>query len=257
MSTTERKPYLLKTVMVVGLCIMAIALSASLLRAESNWLLKGRDLLQSMGLNSSNKELSSSEIGAGLKEALRVGSENVVNQLGRVDGFNKDAAIHIPLPDKLRAVRSALQRVGMSGLLDDLELKINRAAEVATPKARKLFVQAIAEMTISDVEAIYKGPDDSATQYFKKKMSPALAEEMRPVVESSLAEVGAMQVYDRVMGEYRSLPFMPDVKADLTNYVVQKGMDGIFYYLAKEEAAIRKDPAKQTTDLLRRVFGGQ
>lgn len=57
------------------------------------------------------------------------------------------------------------------------------------------------------------------------------------------------------MGKYESMPFVPDVKSDLTGHVVDKGMDGIFHYLAKEEAAIRQNPAKQTTDLLKSVFG--
>jgi hypothetical protein len=105
--------------------------------------------------------------------------------------------------------------------------------------------------------SIYKGPDDAATKYFQSKMSQPLAETMHPIVEKSLSQVGAVKSYDNVIGEYRSLPFVPDVKADLTNYVTEKGMDGIFYYLAQEEAAIRQNPAKRTTDLLKRVFGSK
>jgi hypothetical protein len=145
----------------------------------------------------------------------------------------------------------------MSGMLQDLELKLNRAAEVATPKAKKLFGQAITDMSFDDVKKIYDGPEDAATQYFKGKMSPELAEEMRPVVTESLAKVGAVQSYDNVMKKYRSLPFMPDVKANLTDHVVEQGIDGIFYYMAKEEAAIRQNPVKRTTDLLKRVFGAK
>ena len=136
-------------------------------------------------------------------------------------------------------------------------MKLNRAAEVATPKAKELFSQAISEMTFEDVMNIYNGPDDAATRYFQKKMTPPLAREMQPVVDQSLAEVGAVQAYDKVMAEYRSMPFVPDVKADLTTYVVEKGMDGIFHYMAVEEAAIRQDPAKRTTELLQRVFGAK
>ena len=88
-------------------------------------------------------------------------------------------------------------------------------------------------------------------------MSPSLAKEMEPVINNSLSEVGAIQAYDNVVKEYRSIPFVPDVKADLTGYVTEKGMDGIFYYMAKEEAAIREDPAKRTTELLKRVFGAK
>ncbi|HDJ28831.1 MAG TPA: DUF4197 domain-containing protein, partial [Proteobacteria bacterium] len=99
--------------------------------------------------------------------------------------------------------------------------------------------------------------DDAATSYFKGKMSKPLAEEMRPIVNESLAQVGAIQSYDNMMGKYKSLPFVPDVKADLTEHVLDKGMDGIFYYIAKEEAAIRQNPVKRTTELLKRVFGAQ
>ncbi len=220
----------------------------------NSWFDKGSELLKSFGGGEKAKELTVEEIGAGLKEALRVGSQNVVNQLGATDGFNKDSNIHIPLPDNLNKVKTMLSKVGMSSLFEDLELKLNRAAEVATPKAKKLFWGAISQMTLEDVKGIYNGPDDAATQYFKKKMSPELAMEIKPVIEDSLSEVGAVNSYDNMMKEYKSLPFVPDVKADLTAHVVEKGMDGIFYYIAKEEAAIRQNPAKRTTELLKKVF---
>ena len=225
--------------------------------AQSSWWQKGTDLLKGPGAGKTQDVLTSEEIGAGLKDALRVGSENVVSQLGSQDGFNLDPAIHIPLPEQFSTVKSTLGKFGMTSLLDDLELKLNRAAEVATPKAKALFGQAISEMTFEDAMNIYNGPDDGATRYFQDKMTPPLAKEMQPVVEQSLAEVGAVQSYDNVMGEYRTIPFVPDVKADLTTYVVEKGMDGIFYYMAKEEAAIRQNPAKRTTELLQKVFGAK
>jgi hypothetical protein len=225
--------------------------------AQSGWWEKGVDLLKSPVGTTAQQALSSEEIGAGLTEALLVGSENVVSQLGRLDGFNLDPAIRIPLPQQFDTVKSLLGKFGMSSLLDDLELKLNRAAEVATPRAKTLFKQAISEMTFEDVMNIYNGQDDAATRYFQDKMTPPLAREMQPVVEQSLAEVGAVQAYDNVMGEYRAIPFVPDVKADLTTYVVEKGMDGIFHYMAVEEAAIRQNPAKRTTDLLQRVFGAK
>jgi hypothetical protein len=243
----------------VLMCVIAI--TASLLygatKAHSGWLDKGLEMLKSPAGTTAQKALTSEEIGNGLKEALLVGSESVVSQLGKTDGFNLDQAIHIPLPEKFNTVKSVLGKIGMAPMLDDLELKLNRAAEVATPKAKELFVQAISEMTFEDVMNIYNGPEDAATRYFQDKMTPPLAREMQPVVEQSLAEVGAVQAYDNVMGEYRSIPFVPDVKADLTTYVIEKGMDGIFYYMGVEEAAIRQNPAKRTTDLLQRVFGAQ
>lgn len=241
------------------------ALPLSQSAAQSDWLKKGKDLLDSSGITSGSggsdtsaiRGLTSGEISDGLREALRVGSQRVVDQVGQTDGYNADKSIHLPLPDSLQKVQSALELAGLSSMMDDLELRLNRAAEAAAPKAKALFINAIEEMTLEDVEKIYNGPEDAATRYFQGKMSTPLAKEMAPVVNESLSEVGAIQSYESVMGEYRSIPFVPDAKADLTDYVVEKGMDGIFFYLAKEEAAIRKDPLKRSTALLQKVFGAQ
>ena len=192
----------------------------------------------------------------GLVEALRVGTERVVDQVSLADGYNLDPDIHIPLPGALDDVQKVLKSLGMSDLADDLELRLNRAAEAAAPEAKELFFQAIGEMSFEDVQQIYSGPDDAATRYFQDKMTPALAERMQPVVDRSLADVGAIQSYDTMMKQYESVPFVPDAKADLNDYVVDKAMDGIFHYVAIEEAAIRNDPAARTTELLQQVFGG-
>jgi len=207
------------------------------------------------GEDQQEQTLDSEEVGSGLKEALRVGTGTVVGNLGQPGGFNLDPAIHIPLPGQLQQVKGWLGKIGMDSMLTDLENELNEAAEIATPKAKELFLQAINEMTMDDVMGIYKGPDDAATQYFKSKMSAPLAAAMKPVVDESLADVGALTTYDSAMASYNELPFAPQVDVDLGDYVVEKGMDGIFYYLAKEEAAIRQDPVKRTTDLLQRVFG--
>lgn len=200
--------------------------------------------------------LTTQEMSDGLTEALRVGTERVVGQVGATDGYNLDPNIHIPLPGALQKVQSVLKKTGMSSLTDDLELRLNRAAEAAAPEAKTLFWQTINEMTFDDVRQIYDGPDDAATRYFQRKMTPPLAKRMEPVVEDSMAEVGAVRSYDAMIQQYKSVPFVPDVKANLTTHVVEKAMDGIFYYVAREEAAIRNDPVARTTDLLKKVFGG-
>jgi hypothetical protein len=221
-----------------------------------NWTDLGQGILRGDGSSApSPTSLPTSEIAAGLKDALKVGIDRVVAQLGQPGGFNSDPAIHIPLPGSLENARGMLDKVGMAGPLDELELRLNRAAEEATPKTKELFIQAISEMTLDDAKAIYNGPQDAATRYFQSKMSPELATAMRPTVEQSLSDVGAIQTYDEVMGKYRTLPFVPDVKTDLTGYVVDKGMAGIFHCLANEEIAIRQDPAQRTTELLQKVFG--
>ncbi len=247
-----------KSIFLICITIIVLSCNPGVVTAQSSWLQKAKDLVGGFQKSDSEQSaLSVDNIAAGLKDALRVGSETVVKQLGKTDGFNADPAIHIPLPENFKTVRNALDKIGMSSMLDDLELRLNRAAEVATPKAKSLFLQSIKEMTLEDAMGIYKGPDDAATKYFQSKMSQPLAETMHPIVENSLSQVGAVQTYDNIIGKYRSLPFVPDVKADLTNYVTERGMNGIFHYLAREEAAIRQNPAKRTTDLLKRVFGAQ
>jgi len=246
--------YLLLVLVVSG------SLSWQVSAAEKSWFETGQGILDSFfGGEESSSEvgaLSTDEVVDGLKEALRVGTETVVGQLGQRDGFNGDEVIHIPLPSQLSSVKSMLDKVGMAGLMDDLETKLNRAAEAATPEAKALFLDAIKEMSFEDAKRIYNGPDDAATQYLREKMNDPLERALRPLIENSLSEVGAVQAYDNAMGSYQNIPFVPDVKADLTDHTMEKGMDGIFYYLAQEEAAIRKDPLKRSTEILRKVFGG-
>ncbi|SDM98395.1 Protein of unknown function [Geoalkalibacter ferrihydriticus] len=208
----------------IAVLLLALVMTSASL-AQGSWLQKGRDLLRG-GSPATTTDLSNQQIAAGLREALRVGSENVVGQLGALNGFNADPQVRIPLPNSLDRVRTALRPLGMAPMLDDLEVRLNRAAEVATPKAKQLFLQSIEAMTLEDVMGIYNGPPDAATRYFQDKMSTPLAAEMRPIVAESLAEVGAVQSYESVMSRYRSLPLAPEVGTDLTGYVVD-GFDNL------------------------------
>lgn len=241
-------------------CMVGLAVTCAFgalvpdVRGQS-WLEKGKEALEQLSTDSSAQGLSTETIADGLKEALRVGTANVVQQLGQTDGFNKHPDVHIPLPGSLGKVQTALDRVGASALLDDLELKLNRAAEQATPRAKALFWESITEMTLEDARSIYNGPQDAATRYFQGSMSDPLAQEMQPVIEDTLSQVGAVQSYDRVMNRYTAIPFVPDVKADLVSHTLDKTLDGLFTILAREEAAIRANPAKRTTKLLQTVFG--
>ncbi len=247
-----------KIIIVVSTLCLFYGLPA--VQASDKWLDKilSKDKKSDSKLNTKGLDLGGlnlEDISSAFKEALTKGSSNVVSQLGKADGFNADEAIHIPLPKSLKKVRKVLKKVGMSDMVNDLETKLNRAAEAATPIAKDLFIQSIKDMTFEDVKKIYSGANDSATQYFKQKMSGSLSEKMNPIVEKSLLEVGAVKALNAVMEKYGDIPFVKSVKPDLTGHVVQKGMDGIFYYLAKQEAEIRKNPIKQTTNLLKKVFG--
>jgi len=255
MARSSNHRRLARTVVGVFLCVGAALPPAGAWAVD--WLGQGTAVLQNLSQPQKPAgNLSVDEMGQGFQEALRIGADNVVARLGKADGFNADPAIRIPLPKQLDSVRSVLGKVGMGQSMDDLELRLNRAAEAAVPRAKELFWQAIKQMTFSDVKAIYSGPTNAATLYFKEKMTPSLKLEMRPLVDSAMAQAGAVQAYETVMGKYRSMPFVPDVKADLTEHVLDRGLAGMFHYIAQEEAAIRTNPARQTTDLLKKVFGG-
>lgn len=238
----------------ITLFLITATLGTSQTMAAEKWWEKAIDLLSGENEVQLPGEISTTEIADAFREALSIGSQQVVAQLGTADGFNTDPAVHIPLPGELARVKSMLANVGMSRFVDDLELKLNRAAEKATPIAKELFLQAISEMEFDDVVTIYQGQNNSATLYFQEEMSQSLSQQMAPIVEESLMQVGAVKALDDVLGNYNNLPFVPDVSADLTKHVVEKGMEGIFFYMAKEEAAIRENPVKQTTELLRKVF---
>jgi hypothetical protein len=227
--------------------------------ARAGWLDTGKDMLKSLGGADGGGSLSEAQIGKGLKAALEVASERVVTQVGQIGGYLDDPAIHIPLPGYLAQARNLLSTVGAADLLTDLETKLNRAAETAAPQAQEMFLDAIGQMTMQDAREILGGPDDAATQYFKRTMSPELRETFRPVVDAKLAETGAIQTLDETVAAYDKIPFAGRLAKNAQGRLVDHGLDGalsgLFHYMAKEEAAIRNDPAKRTTDLLKQVFG--
>jgi uncharacterized protein DUF4197 len=200
--------------------------------------------------------LSQGDIGSGLKEALKVASQRVVGRVGKNDGYFADPAIRIPLPGQLQQIESPLRSVGAGGLLDDLQLKMNRGAEQAAPKALNIFVDAATRMTFDDARMILTGPQDSATQYFKRTTSASLTTSFRPIVDSALSGVGAVAALRTVQTRAAGIPFVGQMigNFNLTDFTVGKALDGLFYYLAVEEGAIRTNPVARTTNLLKRVF---
>jgi len=145
--------------------------------------------------------------------------------------------------------------VGYGPKIDSFVLSMNRSAEAAAPAARKIFVDAITSMSIDDARHILTGSDTAATEYFKQKTTPQLTAAFRPVVDKTMAENGVTKQYNALVGQYKSLPFAKTQNLDITDYVVGKALDGLFYEVGEEEKKIRQDPAKQTTDLLKEVFG--
>jgi hypothetical protein len=199
--------------------------------------------------------LSNDKIAAGLKEALTISTGNAVAATGRSDGFLKNLAIKILLPEKLRAVGKGMRMVGMGAQVDELEVGMNRAAEQATPAAKQIFIKAVTRMTFADARQILSGGDTAATDYFKRQSSDQLTAAFSPIVHQAMERVGVIRQYDKVMQNSVAASLAGNQNFSLDKYVVGKTMDGLFYMLGEEEKKIRKDPAAQVTSLLKEVFG--
>ncbi len=198
--------------------------------------------------------LSNNKISAGLREALSVSTSKAVATTGKPDGFLKNEAIKILLPDKLRTIGKGARLLGMGSQMDELEIGMNRAAEQATPKAKQIFLNAVARMTFDDARKILSGGDTAATDYFKRQTSAELTTAFKPIVHTSLVNVGVVKQYNAIM-QNPVAGSLGGQNFNLDNYVVGKTLDGLFCMLGQEEKKIRKDPAAQTTSLLKEVFG--
>ena len=199
--------------------------------------------------------LSHDKIISGLKEALEVGTEKTVQLTGNTDGYLKNEAIKILLPEQLQSMDTALRVVGFGPQVDEFTVSMNRAAEQAAPLAKPVFKDAITQMSFDDAKKILDGSDTAATDYFKGKTKDKLAVAFKPEVEKAMNQVGVTAQYKELVGQYTALPFVNAEQFDLDNYVVGKSLDGLFYTLAQEEQKIRRDPTARVTDLLKEVFG--
>jgi RNA binding exosome subunit len=194
-------------------------------------------------------------IASGLKEALTLGTGNAVTSVSKVDGYFGNKMIKIPLPEKIQFVASALRKLGYQKQVDDFVLTMNRAAEKAAPQAKEIFIDAIKQMSFEDAQKILNGGNTAATGYFKTKTSKKIFEAFKPIVTSSMNEVGVTKSYNEMMGRYTSsVPFASKESLDLGTYVTNKASDGLFYMVGQEEKKIRTDPSARATDLLKKVF---
>jgi hypothetical protein len=212
--------------------------------------------IKSLGSGSaSGSGLSSDEIISGLKEALTIGTDSAAKRLSKPDGFFKDAALKILMPDEAKKAETTLRKFGMGALVDKAILSMNRAAEDAAGGVSTIFINAVKGMTVTDGLKILRGGDFAATDYLKASTTSQLTEKMRPVIEASLAKVNATTYWKDVFTAYNKLSFgSKPVNTDLSTYVTERAMSGIFLSIGQEEQKIRKDPAAQVTGLLKKVF---
>jgi hypothetical protein len=210
-----------------------------------------KSILNSVGTGNGN--LSNADVVQGLKEALRVGTDSSTYHLGLLNGFFKDDMIKILMPPEAQKVEKTLRDVGLGSVVDKAVLSMNRSAEDASKYVGNIFMNAIKQMTIQDAFGILRGGDRAATDYLKRTTTAQLTAAFRPIVSKSLQFTDATKYWKDVFSTYNRFSNTP-VNTDLTSYVTQKTLDGLFYHISLEEQAIRKDPAARVTDILKKVF---
>ncbi len=204
-----------------------------------------------------NSQISESQIGSALKQALQNGIEHQVTKLTSENGFYKNDMVKILLPEELQKVDNTLRKIGLGSLADEGLKLMNRAAEDAVKEATPIFVNAVKEMTFQDAKNILMGSNQAATQYLEQKTTQELYQKFYPQVEKSLGKVGADQIWTTAINKYNTLPLTEDVNPNLSEYVTHQALEGVFTMIAIEEAKIRSDFNSRTTDLLKKVFALQ
>ncbi|HZW62084.1 MAG TPA: DUF4197 domain-containing protein [Flavobacteriaceae bacterium] len=208
-------------------------------------------------VNQMPQGISQEEIGNGLRQALDFGIDKQVTKLAQTDGFFKNELVKILLPEELQKVDKTLRDIGLGNLADEGLKVLNRAAEDAVGEATPIFVQAVKEITFADAKNILLGNDYAATTYLKEKTETALYSKFNPVIHSSFTKVGADAVWKNLITRYNNLPFTTDVNPDLTDYVTQEALKGVYTMISVEEKNIRTQLESRTTDLLKKVFALQ
>ena len=244
--------------------IAVSALAVFMTQANALDLSTLKDAIKSSGsINSDNtasstggvSSLTNSEANGGLKEALTQGVSKAVASLGATDGFLGNKDVKIPLPNSLKKIEKGMKFMGMGKQSDELILKMNRAAEAAVPEAKTLLLDSVKKMSLADAKAILTGPQDAATQYFKKTTSAQMGEKFLPIVTKATENVQLADSYNKYAEMGSKFGVVKKEDANINQYVTKKALDGVYYMVAQEEAAIRKDPLGQASSLLKKVFG--
>ena len=215
------------------------------------------ELQQAMNQFPQTQGIGGIDISAGLKEALNNGISKQVIKLTATDGFYKNEAVKILLPDELRKVDSGLRKIGLGSLADEGLKLLNRAAEDAVKEATPIFVDAVMKMSFTDAKTILMGNENSATMYLQNTTSTALYGKFNPVIKNSFTKVGADKTWTNIITKYNSIPFVQKVNPDLTDYVTNQAMAGVFKMIAVEEKNIRTNLNSRTSVLLQKVFAMQ
>ncbi len=204
---------------------------------------------------SSTAKLSDQDVTHGLKDALAEGAGKAVSLLGRTDGFLKNDKVRIPLPDSLKKAESVMKFMGQGKRVEELKVSLNRAAEAAVPEAKTLLVDAIKNMNVEDAKGVLTGGQDSATQYFRKATGAKLHDRFLPIVGNTVNQYKLSEQYNRIAGTASQAGLIGKEQANMSEYVTNKALDGLFLMIAEEEKAIRANPIGRSSDYIRKVFG--
>jgi len=213
------------------------------------------DLIKNKLNIGSSPKLSDTKIGAGLKEALKVGIENTIKLLGKNDGYLGNQAVKVLMPDSIRKFEPALRAMGLGAKLDEFVLSMNRAAEKSAPLAADIFATAITEMSFDDAQKIFQGGNTAATDYFRNKTYDKLLGVFQPAARKAMDDYEVTRKFEEIMEKVSTMPFADKLGTpDVSRYVSAKALDGLFFVLGQQENKIRTEPAARVTDLLKDVF---
>lgn len=216
------------------------------------WPLLGASTAHALDLSA----ITATQASQGLRAALEKGAQAAVAALGVEGGFLNNPQVRIALPDGLRKLESLLRGLGRGPDLDALTASMNRAAELAVPQARSLLSQAIKSMSVQDAKSIISGGDESVTQFFREKTVKPLTERFLPIVTATVSRIGLAQRYNDLAGQAARFGLVDEKSSSVQRYVTGKSLDGLYFMIAQQERAIRADPVKAGSDILRKVFGG-
>lgn len=243
----------MKKTFISKLCIFALSVAMlSLNSCDVQSQSKLGDLIKKIPVSGNPSTL---EIAQGIKQALELGTSAGADRLSAKDGFFRNAAVKIIFPPEAQKVEKTLRGLGLGSLADNVVLSLNRAAEDAAKEAKPIFVSAVKQMTITDATNILLGNSNAATDYFKRVTTAQLMDKFSPIVANSLNKVNATKYWTDAAGQYNRLPLVKPVSTDLSGYVTQKAIDGMFVEIAQEELKIRGNTSARSTTLLKKVFG--
>ncbi|QAA80987.1 DUF4197 domain-containing protein [Aequorivita sp. H23M31] len=208
-------------------------------------------------VNNMPAQIDPATIASGLRQALDFGIDKQVSKLAKKDGFYKNQMVKILLPQELQKVDQTLRDIGLGSLADEGLKVLNSAAEDAVKEATPIFVKAVKDITFNDAKTILMGPDNAATRYLEQRTDKSLYEKFNPVIKHSFSKVGADQIWSNIINRYNAVPFVTKVNPDLTDYVTQEALKGVYTMIAVEEKDIRNNINARSTALLKKVFALQ